>query len=411
MLLFKVFDNGTVSLNDHSVYVAMEHEIQMRKQSIDDRFTDKSVEFVRTLLEQHISTQITKHIDVECLKNFTSVKIKDSTRFQIPDHLKEVYPGNGGLASEAGIHVQFEVDLLSGKVNDLYVTDSLHQDTTDAKQTIEMVEKGSLILRDLGYFSSKTLQQIDLREAYYISRLDHKINIYTLKNNGVYKELDRKKIHSYLKRTGLLAMELKVYIGEDKVPVRLIAEMMPEEELNNRLARARKGARRRGGGLSNRYIAAASLNLFVTNVPEQWVASKEIRTLYRLRWQIELRFKTWKSFSRLQAGKKMKLHRFETYLYACLLFILINWEITAGLLSFVWLQRRKLISIIKCYKAIIQSVSQLRAALFDPDQKLQQYLESLYKMSFKELLVERRKGHLSQEEILLFNLEINEQIC
>jgi Transposase DDE domain len=411
MLLFKVFDNGTVSLNDHSVYVGMEHQVQIRKQSIDDRFTDKSVEFVRTLLEQHISTQITKHIDVECLKNFTSVKIKGSTRFQIPDHLKEAYPGNGGLASEAGIHVQFEVDLLSGKVNDLYVTDSLHQDTTDAKQTVEMIERGSLILRDLGYFSSKTLQEIVLRKAFYISRLDHKINIYTLKKNGRYKELDRKKIHAYLKRTGLLARELEVYIGEDKVPVRLIAEMMPEEELNNRLAKARKGARRRGTGLSDRYIAAASLNLFVTNVPLQWVAAKEIRTLYRLRWQIELRFKTWKSFSRLHAGKKMKLHRFETYLYACLLFILINWEITAGLLSFVWQQRRKLISIIKCYKAIIQSVAQLKEALFDADQKFQRYLEILYQMSFKELLIEKRKGHLSQEEILLFNLEITEQIC
>lgn len=407
MLLRKVFDNGTVSLNDHSAYVAMEHNIQMRKQSIDDRFTDKSVEFVRVLLEQHMSTQITKHIDTDCLKNFTSVKIKDSTRFQIPDHLKEAYPGNGGLASKAGIHVQFEFDLLSGKVSDLHVTDSLHQDTTDAKQTIEMVERGSLILRDLGYFSSNTLQEIALKNAYYISRLDHKINIYTLKKNKKYKKIDRKNIHNYLKRRGFLIKELEVYIGEDKVPVRLIVEVMPEQEVNNRLARAHKGARRRGSALTDRYIAAASLNMFITNVPDQWVPTKEIRTLYRLRWQIELRFKTWKSFSRLHAGKKMKLHRFETYLYACLLFILINWEITAGLLSFVWEQRRKLISIIKCYKAIIQSVSQLKEALFDADKKLQRYLETLYQLSFKELLLERRKGHLSQEEILLFNLEIN----
>lgn len=385
----------------------MEHNIQMRKQSVDDRFTDKSVEFVRTLLEQHLGSQINKHIEVESLKNFTSVKMKDSTRFQISDYFKKAYPGNGGLASEAGIHVQFEFDLLSGKVSDLHVTDSHHQDTTDAKQTVEMIERGSLILRDLGYFSSKTLQDIAFKEAYYITRLDHKVNIYTLKNNGVYKELDRKKIHAYLKRKGLLSKELEVYIGEDKVPVRLIAEMMPEQELNKRLAKAHKGARRRGSQLSDRYIAAASLNVFVTNVPQKWVATKEIRTLYRLRWQIELRFKTWKSFSRLHANKKMKLHRFETYLYATLLFILINWEITTGLLSFVWDQRRKLISIIKCYKAIVQSVSKLNKALFDADQ-LQPYLEILYRLSFRELLLEKRKGHLSQEEILLYNLENNE---
>ena len=143
MLLFKVFDNGTVSLNDHSVHVAMTHEVQMRKQSIDDRFNVSSVEFVRTLLQQDMGTQINKSIDVECLKNFTSVKIKDSTRFQIPDNLKEQYPGSGGAASKAGVHVQFEFDLLSGKVNDLHLTDALQQDQTDAKQTIEMIEKGS----------------------------------------------------------------------------------------------------------------------------------------------------------------------------------------------------------------------------------------------------------------------------
>ena len=51
-LLFKVFDNGTVSLNDHSVNIAMTHNVQIRKQSIDERFSDRSAEFVRTLLEQ-----------------------------------------------------------------------------------------------------------------------------------------------------------------------------------------------------------------------------------------------------------------------------------------------------------------------------------------------------------------------
>ena len=122
--MFKVFDNGTVSLNDHSVNIAMTHNVQIRKQSIDERFSDRSVEFVRTLLEQHMSTQITKSIEVECLKNFTSVKIKDSTRFQIPDNLKEKYPGSGGAASAAGTHIQFEFDILSGKVNDVYVTDA-----------------------------------------------------------------------------------------------------------------------------------------------------------------------------------------------------------------------------------------------------------------------------------------------
>lgn len=406
MLLFRVFDNAIVSLNDHCVDLAMRYGIEMSKQSLDERFSDRSVEFVRTLLEQHLSTQVSKSIDVKCLEHFSSVKIKDSTRFQIPANLKEAYPGNGGHASEAGMHIQFEFDLLSNKVTDLHVTDALHQDQTDAKETIEMIEQGSLILRDLGYFSSKTLQEIGDRNAYYISRLDHKINIYTLDKKGQYEELCRKKIHTQMKRKSLLQQEIDAYMGENKIPVRLIIEILPEQELDKRLAKARKGARRRGTGLSKRYIAAASLNIFVTNVPQQWVEAKYVRTLYRLRWQIELRFKTWKSCCLIHKNKEMKQSRFETYLYACLLFILISWEITSTLTSFVWQQRTKLLSIIKCYKSIVQSALQLKNALFAADGEMEHYLELLHRRSFKELLLEQRKGHLSQEEILLFKTHI-----
>lgn len=412
MLLFKVFDNGTVSLNDHSVHVAMTHEVQMRKQSIDDRFNVSSVEFVRTLLQQHLGTQIDKSIDVKCLKNFTSVKIKDSTRFQIPDNLKEQYPGSGGAASKAGVHVQFEFDLLSGKVNDLYVTDALQQDQTDGKETIEMLEKGSLIVRDLGYFSIVVLEQIAQQEAYYISRIGHKVKIYVLKAKG-YKELCLKEVHTKMKSNGISQQEIDVYIGEKKkMPVRLIIEMMPQQEVDKRLAKAGKEARKKGRVLSEQYKTAAALNLFITNVPTQWIPTDQVRSLYRLRWQIELRFKTWKSFCKVHTCKKMKLRRFETYLYACLLFILINWEISVGLLSIVWKSRGKLISIVKCYKAIIQSAAMLKEALFEMvEDKLTNYLQLLYQTSFKELLLEKRKGHLSQQEILLLKFEIETAIC
>ena len=411
MLLFKVFDNGTVSLNDHSIHVAMANEIQMRKQSIDDRFNENSVKFVRALLQKHMCTQVDKNIDVKCLKNFTSVKIKDSTRFQIPDHLKEHYPGCGGMASQAGVHVQFEFDLLSGQINDLQVTDALKQDQTDAKQTVDMIEKGSLILRDLGYFSTDVLQQIGLKDAFYISRLAHKMKIYELKGES-YKEICLKKVHTKMKCNGILYQEMDVYIGEKaKMPVRLIIEMMPQQEVDNRIAKAGKEARKKGRKLSEEYKTAAALNLFITNVPQQWLPTNQVRSLYRLRWQIELRFKSWKSFCRLHACKKMKLHRFETYLYACLLFILINWEISVGLLSVAWQSRGKLISILKCYKAIIQSAAMLNEALFDRGKKLTNYLQLLYQTTFKQLLLEKRKGRLSQQEILLFEFEIKTAIC
>ena len=99
----------------------------------------------------------------------------------------------------------------------------------------------------------------------------------------------------------------------------------------------------------------------------------------------------------------MKLHRFETYLYATLLFILINWEIVINLLAIRQEQRGKMLSVLKCYKALVLSGEKLKEALFNPVEKLKSYLEQLYKLGDKQLLLEKRKCHLSLEEILFQN--------
>lgn len=398
LLLFNVFDNGKISLNDHSVNLFSNHGVRVRKQSLHERFSDESVAYIRTLLEYQINSQIIQRCKVPVLEKFTSVMVKDSTRFQVPPNLKESYPGSGGAASEAGVHVQLEFDLCSGRVQDLHVTDALYQDTSDALDTVDQVKEGSLLLRDLGYFSTDVLERIEKRKAYYISRLKPKIKIYQFKK-GSFVELDLKRIHQQMKRRGLLYQELAVYIGaERKVPVRLLIEPMPQGEVDKRLAKAGKEARKKGRIVSDAYKTHAALNLFVTNVPLTWLPSDQIRTLYRLRWQIELRFKTWKSYCRIHANKKMNIHRFKTYLYACLLFIFISWEITNNLLFIVWQFAGKLLSVAKCFKAIVSMYTKLKEALYDPD-KLKSYLEILYGLTTAELVAEKRKKHLSQAEI------------
>lgn len=403
MLLSQVFDKSQLSLNDHSVELQMKHGIAITKQGIDDNFTCESTAFVRTLLEQQLQNQLCRILPLENLKNFTSVKIKDSTRFQVCENLKDQYPGYGGGASEAGTHIQLEFDLLSGKVTDLHVTDALQQDSTDGFETLEMIEPGSLLLRDLGYFNMDLLEQIGQRQAYFISRLRPKVKIYEYKE-GCYLPIAIEKIHRQMKHGGLAYQELSVYIGEEKkLPVRLIIEFVPEKVVNTRLAKAHKEAKKKKQQVSELYKAYTSLNLFVSNVPAQWLTTPQIHSIYRLRWQIELRFKIWKSYHHIHANKKMKLHRFETYLYATLLFILINWEIVINLLAILQEQRGKILSVLKCCKALVLSGEKLKEALFNPVEKLKSYLEQLYKLGGKQLLLEKRKCRLSLEEILFQN--------
>ena len=170
-VLFNEFDNKLVSLNDHSIDVRLKHQLQIRKQSMDQRFNESAVEFVKTLLNEQVSRQIKHSIDPVCLKRFDSVKLKDSTRFQLPQNLKDAYPGNRGHGCEAGMHIQFEFDLKSGQICDINPTNALRQDQADANETIDDITAGSLVIRDLGYFSTRVQEQISKLNAYFISRL------------------------------------------------------------------------------------------------------------------------------------------------------------------------------------------------------------------------------------------------
>jgi hypothetical protein len=353
-----------------------------------------------------LEKQVTEPLATVCLERFSSVKIKDSTRFQLPASLKDKYPGSGGAASEAGMHIQFEFDIKSGRVNTLKATDAKRQDWTDALETVSDVEEGSLIIRDLGYFSPRVLLDIQTeRKAYYISRLKPGIKIFTC-IAGEFKELDLAKEHQTLQLSNASWKEIDVYIGEKyKVPVRLLIELMPEDEIEKRMRKANREAEKKGRILSQRYRAYASLGLFITNVPKEWMEPQNIRTVYRLRWQIELRFKCWKGLCHVHNVKKMKLHRFETCLYACLLYILINWEISLSLASACLKKTGLLLSVYKCYKAILQCSDILREALFNGIEKMESYVKKIESIDYRNLLLEKRKGHLALNEILLMFIE------
>ena len=68
--------------------------------------------------------------------------------------------GSGGSASKAAVRIQFEYDLLNGKIIDLSLNPYTRQDATDSLETIDLTQEGDLILRDLAYMSLKVLQEI-----------------------------------------------------------------------------------------------------------------------------------------------------------------------------------------------------------------------------------------------------------
>lgn len=400
-ILFKEVDNATVSLTDHSITIWQHYGVDISKQSIDERFDENAVALTNEILKEQLANQINAVIEKEdineVLQHFSAVKIKDSTRFQIPESLKDCYPGSTGAATGAGVHIQFEFDLLKGVVHDLNTTDALRQDQTDAKETKYAVQKGELVVRDLGYVSIEVSKHIVEQGAYFINRVPPTANVYhakdgkLLKFNRIHKEMQRKKQNH---------LELSVLVGERKFPTRLILEILPIDQVNKRINKAKKEFKKKGRTVSKEYKSRARLNAFITNVPLEWMATNMVRKVYQLRWQIELRFKAWKSYYKLDAIKKMKRHRFECYLYATLLMIMINWEIAVNFFAILW-KHGKPLSLLKFYKTTSQYTATLRRAILESGETSQNYIQFLYEISHEKLLAEQRKGYNNSfEEIL-----------
>lgn len=392
-VVYREIAGDKMSLNDHGVAIMHRYGVEIKKQSIDERFNQSAVDLLKELLKQQLESQLVGAIERKglgpLLAQFSAVKVKDSTRFQVPGNLKDAYPGvGGGSTSEAGVHVQFEFDLLSGKVCDLGFTNAKYQDNTDAKETLDSIQSGELILRDLGYFSFQSLKYIHDKGAYFITRRPSSMVLF---HSGSDKRINYNVLYNQLKHSRVDTMDIPVCTTQGQF-MRLIVERLPKKQFAERMARAKEAARKKGRKITHAYKSRARLNLFLTNIPSKRIPAKQVRKIYSLRWQIELCFKAWKSFYHLDAHKPVKQHRFECYLYGTLLLVMINWEIATGFSCILQKYHGRPLSILKFFKATSQTICWLSQATREGGDRLINYLVNLYRAS-KHLLIEERKHH------------------
>jgi hypothetical protein len=399
-LLFTEFAQEKLSLNDLSVELSKRHQIYVTKQSIDERFTERSVEFMKTLLEQLLPKIIDQEPVMKFLNAFESVKIKDSTCFQLPESMVEKYAGSGGSASKAQIRIQFEYDCKTGKIYDLSLHAFNEQDTTNAIATTSSIQKNDLIIRDLGYIVISVLLEIQEKEAFYINR--HNFNSNAYENIEDKEPIDFEKIQKYLKKNKLNSLEKDVYIGVDKrLKTRMIIELLPDEKKELRLRNANQNAQKKGKKVSKKYKAHIGLNAYITNITSEILPINQVRTLYRLRWQVELVFKVWKSVGEIDKVKKIKIERFETMLYAKLIWIMLNWSILWQMTKYFWREKKFLISTIKTFKTFKNQLKDFQNAITKGTTAILEYIEYITRISPENHQFEGKKNQLSSLEIML----------
>jgi len=354
-----------------------------------------------------------KSVFAECLENefhkviapnffssFNRVLIKDATRFIIPDKLAAHFRGSGSSNGKckAGIGIQYEYDIKNGQTTALEVTDAARCDLTDAKETSTDVLPGDLIIRDLGYFYLSILAEFDRKEAFFLSRLNVKCNVFEDENGS---PISFKEMHNYMIKTEIPLLEKSVSAGvKEKLPVRMVVQLVSDEVYEKRIRKIEKKNRESGYNTSDDYKARCRLNIFITNVDSKGLAKEDVYAAYKIRWQIELMFKHWKSTCKIHNFQPMKYERFVCQLYAKLILIVLNLQLIRNFQSYYFSKYKRLLSEDKCFKTLTKGFERLLRVIKQESSESIKELLKIAELFSKEHWKEKRIDRVNYLDIV-----------
>jgi transposase len=199
--------------------------------------------------------------------------------------------------------------------------------------------------------------------------------------------------------------EISVHAGKQtKLPVRLILQTVPDEVYAQRIREKTRKSKGQGRGqLTEETKIRCRFNLFITNAEEFRLSVKQVFPLYRLRWQIELQFKAWKSVFKIDTLHTMKEQRYITLLYVKLILIIINLQITYSLQqAFVQPKKDKikLISLNKALKTLKTLFDKIFSMLRGTGRKARETAQYIQDRLLKNHWLESKKKKLCFPEIL-----------
>lgn len=336
MNVFDTTDGKERSLNDSCDWLAEHFGIDISKQSLDERYNSKAVEFIKLCFNRVLQIVNEGSVDRALDIPFCKIQLTDATSFRIPDHLAEHYKGWEGQGGAAILKMHLNYDFLNGEVEDIFLTDGSLNDNKYKLGATESIIANALYIRDLGYFDLQHFIKIDGEGGYFLSRGKSGCAYNIKDENGKFQKVD---IADYLPEAGQTKEVEEIYVGSKKrkAKVRLILEGVPEEVAQQRLKKLdRYASKHPKANISEQRKAMCYFNVFITNAPAEKLPANLVRMVYTIRWQIELLFKIWKSVFKIDKVKKMSIFRFECYIYSKLIAILLTLHIHNKLGQFLW---------------------------------------------------------------------------
>jgi hypothetical protein len=219
-------------------------------------------------------------------------------------------PGSPG--TDWRMHVKF--DLGQQCLSDVLITDG-HGGESLARLSIT---PGEIHVADRGHCFPSSLGAVLGKQAHFVVRLNSQ-------NLPLWREPGQRFDLSAWLKTVVSPSEQRVQIQtpQGTFQVRLLACPLPPQAAEAARRKVREAARKKHYTPSQDALLAASFFLLITDLPSDPWSMTLIFTLYRLRWQVELQFKAYKSLLGLAHLRAHSPALARTYLFGKLLLILL----------------------------------------------------------------------------------------
>jgi Transposase DDE domain len=213
---------------------------------------------------------------------FNRLLLHDGSSFALHKALAHVFPGRFNTVSPAAVELHCTLDLLQ----DAPITIALSPDTDSEHAYRPEPEslRDDLLLADRGYLDLTYLREIERHGGFFIVRSKSNLNprvIDAYREDGQRlkscQDRDFQAIISKFPKPQRTELEVEWLIEGEAFRVRQIVSWNPEDKC---------------------------FNYLLTNLPKHRYTITLICLGYKLRWQVELLFKEWKSYT--------NLHKFDT---------------------------------------------------------------------------------------------------
>jgi hypothetical protein len=342
-------------------------------------------------LETTVRQVITAEPDTPAvLARFPAVYVLDSTTISLPDVLAPVWPGCGGRVpqgSQAALKLTVRHDLVRGGLEGPTLNAGRAQDKAGPLPRAPL-PTGVLRLADLGFWSLEGLGQIAAAGGYFLSRLHRQTTVLI-----AGKRVD---LVAWLHAQDAATLDVDVTLGlAAQLPVRLLAMRVPQAQADRRRAKLRAALQREGKTPSAELLALADWTLVVTNAPPALLSLAEVQVLARVRWQIELLFKRWKSGGGLATSRSANPDRVLCEIYAKLIaLVLQHWVLLVSCWRFADRSLTRAATMVRDYGLAL-------ALVLDHPTRLRTTLQCIQRTLATGSRIDKRRAHPSAFQLLV----------